>query len=132
MKELVLVMHCDNGRDHPATQTIPFIYRGIGYELDACDDHASEYDTYMQELIDVSRKVKRGKRKATAPATPTNSQPGRPGDDEKAAKALRDKVRQHARKHGIEQSNVGVLRSESIDLWLLAHPADAQLLGVTA
>lgn len=125
MKELVVVTHCDGGDEkHPAAETVPFAWRGQAFELDACQLHAVEFNERIAPLIAVARKVKRGKRTAK-PTTVVNSEPAQDN------KALRDKVREHARKNGIEHANTGMLKQAAVDLWLVSHPGDAAALGVT-
>lgn len=125
MKELVVVTHCDSGLDHPATEMIPFTYRGVHYELDACDVHGPEFDAHMSYLIDVARKAKRSpKRKQSAAPISVESRPvRRQRGAEKDGYEQRKKIRAWARESGWpDQSDIGIIKREVVDAYFAAHP----------
>jgi hypothetical protein len=138
MKELVVVLRCDRDHSELADRTIPYMWGSVPLEIDLCETHAAEMEAAIRPYVEVSRKAKR--KKAAKPSASiailsgdgslTPAKPAkRHSKGEQAAKALRDRVRAHANKHGIKQASTGYLRREAVDAWLLEHPRDAAALG---
>lgn len=131
MKELVTVVRDDLDHTLLADKTIQFSWDGVDFEIDLTGEHLDQFADVMTPWIVAARKVKRQKRRKSA--APVNEvrvpEPAKP--DEAGRKALRGKVREHARANGIEQANTGQLKQASIDLWLRENPGDAAALGVT-
>lgn len=121
MKEMVVVLKCDEDTTHLADRTIAYMWDGIAYETDLCDKAAALFEEQMQHYVQSSRKAKRSKKK---PATPKAVPAPIPAGD--AGKAQRDEIRRWAKDNGYEQAGSGYIKRDVMDAYFAAHPQEVR------
>jgi Lsr2 len=125
MKEILVRLKDDLDHKLIADRTVEFAFDGQAFEIDLTDVHYAEMAGDLERWIAAARKVKRRSHKKTKPVKiPVNGEavaPVPPSDD---GKELRRRIREYARSQGIEQSNVGLIKRESLEAFYAAHPEE--------
>lgn len=132
----VSLIECDVHADSaPATTTRTFTVQGREFELDVCDEAATEFDEAMEVWIGFSRQV--GGRRKTAPryedgkvelagsaisagSGKSKSKPSKAGTSDAAA------IRAWAKgRKGVDAGKIGRVPQQARDAYYAAHSKDA-------
>ena len=105
--QVLLVCDLHHDDETPGTQTVSFALDGAGYEIDVCDEHATELRNSFARYVGLARRAV-GRAAPTGRRRATRRPGGGNGPDPAA-------VRSWAREHGVKVSERGRISADVLE-----------------
>ena len=113
-----VMLVCDLHDDEvEGTETVAFGLDGSGYEIDVCDDHASELRDAFAAYVGAARRAGRSAPSSGARRSRGNGRPAASGSDRQRVQ----EIRQWARDNGHTVSERGRLSASVVEAYEAAH-----------